>query len=57
VTTAGSISSAGLTLSSEVPEAAEVVELERRVFGSVGRAAELASVMAEVVTADASKLA
>lgn len=57
VTTAGSILTAGLTLSSEVPEAAEVVELERRVFCSVGRATELASVMAEVVTVDASKLA
>ena len=43
----------------EVPDAAEVVELERRVFCSaVGRAAEIASVIAVVVGDDeeASKL-
>ena len=43
----------------EAPDAAEVVELERRVFCSaVGRAVEIASVIADVVGDDeeASKL-
>jgi hypothetical protein len=53
----GSAPIAGPTPVSDVPEATEVVELERRVFCSAGRATEIASVMADVVTEAASKLA
>ena len=55
--TAGSTVAAGVTASSVVPDAAEVVEFDRRVFCSAGRTAEIASVMADVVGDDASKLA
>lgn len=57
--TAGSsaIAAGPTTLLSGMTDSAEVVELERRVFSSVGRLAEMASVMAEVVGDDeASKL-
>lgn len=40
----------------KVAEVAEAVELERQVFPSVKRSAEMAPVPAELVAADASKL-
>ena len=42
---------------SDVSSAAEVVDIESWVFSSVERAMEMASVMAEVVTPDASNVA
>jgi hypothetical protein len=62
--TAGSTPTAGAMILSEVPEVAEVMELERRVLicSAEGRAVEMASAIAEVVAGEvggeaASKLA
>jgi hypothetical protein len=54
----GSASAAGpVTLLSDMPDAADVVELERRVFCSAGGDTETASVIAEAAAGDALKLA
>jgi hypothetical protein len=54
---AGTMAAAGATLLSVVLDAAEVVELDRRVLGSAERAAEMTSVMADPDAVDGSKLA